>query len=112
MQIMANKQSYLGEFEHCVLLSIIHLQENAYGVTIRQYLKEAIGRDVTLGALYATIERLEKKGLITSWKGEVTPERGGKAKRMVKVTTAGQQQLKDTKKQFEAMWQNIQILGV
>lgn len=107
---MANKQSYLGEFEHCVLLSIIQLTDNAYGVTIRQYLKNTISRDVTLGALYSTIERLEKKGLITSWKGDSKPERGGKAKRMVKVTAQGLQSVKNTKYEFELMWKNIQLL--
>jgi len=107
---MANKQTYLGEFEHCVLLSIIQLSENAYGVTIRQYLKKSIERDVTLGALYSTIERLENKGLITSWKGESKPERGGKAKRMVKVTAQGLQSVKEAKQQFELMWNNIQLL--
>lgn len=107
---MANKQSYLGEFEHCLLLSIIALSDNAYGVTIRQYLKNSIERDVTLGALYSTIERLEKKGLITSWKGESKPERGGKAKRMVKVTALGLQSVEAAKQQFELMWNNIQLL--
>ena len=76
---MANKQSYLGEFEHLVLLSIMQLSDNAYGVTVRRYLKETINRDVSIGALYATVERLEKKGFITSRKGEAKAERGGKA---------------------------------
>jgi DNA-binding PadR family transcriptional regulator len=109
---MANKQNYLGEFEHCVLLSIIHLGSNAYGVTIRQYLKTAIDRDVSLGALYSTIERMDKKGLITSKKGDATPERGGKAKRMVKITADGKQAVKETKQRFESLWTNIQLLGV
>ncbi|MCJ8319195.1 MAG: PadR family transcriptional regulator [Colwellia sp.] len=109
---MANKQTYLGEFEHCVLLSIIQLSENAYGVTIRQYLKNSIKRDVTLGALYTTIERLENKGLINSWKGASKPERGGKAKRMVKVTAQGLQSVKEAKQQLELMWKNIQLLEV
>jgi DNA-binding PadR family transcriptional regulator len=60
---MANKNISLGESEHVVLLSIMHLEDNAYGVTIRQQLKEVINRDVGLGALYSTIERLEKKDL-------------------------------------------------
>lgn len=108
---MANKQSYLGEFEHCVLLSIISLNNNAYGVSIRQYLKNTIDRDVSLGALYSTIERMEKKGLITSKKGEATAERGGKAKRMVEITAKGKQALQETKQQFESLWDNTQLLG-
>jgi len=108
---MANKQNYLGEFEHCVLLGIVHLENNAYGVTIRKYLKTTIDRDVSLGALYSTIERMEKKGLITSKKGVATPERGGKAKRMVKITADGKQALQETKQRFESLWANIQLLG-
>lgn len=107
---MANKQMNLGEFEHVVLLSIMHLEDNAYGVTIRQQLKKAINRDVTLGALYSTIERLEKKGFITSKKGGAKPERGGKAKRLVQVTALGVNMLTTAKIQLVTMWQNIQIL--
>lgn len=106
---MANKQTYLGEFEHFVLLSIINLKNNAYGVTIRKQLKDAINRDVTLGALYATIVRLEKKGFISSKKGGAKPERGGKAKRLVKLTPSGLQMLSASKKQFDTMWQSIDL---
>lgn len=108
---MANKQSYLGEFEHFVLLSILQLGDSAYGVTIRRQLREAIGRDVSLGALYSTIERLEKKGYVTSRKGEATPERGGKAKRIVTVTVVGIDMLKQTKSQLDVMWKNVDING-
>jgi DNA-binding PadR family transcriptional regulator len=106
---MANKQTYLGEFEHFVLLSVLHLENNAYGVTMRQQLKESINRDVTLGALYSTIERLEKKGLITSKKGDAKPERGGKAKRLVNITAFGLKTLSESKKRLEIMWQNTQV---
>ena len=106
---MANKQTYLGEFEHFVLLSILHLENNAYGVTLRQQLKESINRDVTLGALYSTIERLEKKGFITSKKGDTKPERGGKAKRLVNITAFGLKTLSDSKERLEIMWQNTQV---
>jgi len=106
---MANKQTYLGEFEHVVLLSILHLENNAYGVTIRQQLKESINRDVSLGALYSTVERLEKKGFITSKKGEAKPERGGKAKRLINVTALGLKMLSESKQHFETMWKGIQI---
>ncbi|TWX45743.1 PadR family transcriptional regulator [Colwellia hornerae] len=104
---MANKQSYLGEFEHCVLLSILQLKDEAYGVTIRAQLKKAIDRDVSLGAIYSTFERLEKKGFIQSRKSEVLPERGGKSKRLVKVTSLGHKELLATKKCMDIMWKNI-----
>ena len=107
---MANKQSYLGEFEHLVLLSIMSLGTNAYGVTVRRYLKETIDRDVSIGALYSTAERLEQKGLITSRKGEAIAERGGKAKRYFKVTQDGITNLKQTRNSFEQMWKNLPVL--
>jgi DNA-binding PadR family transcriptional regulator len=101
---MANKESYLGEFEHVVMLSILSLKDNAYGVTIRQNLKQKVGRDVAIGALYSTAERLEKKGLLSSKKGAVLPERGGKAKRYFNVTALGMSALNETKRQLETLW--------
>ena len=106
---MANKQSYLGEFEHLVLLSIMQLSDNAYGVTVRRYLKETINRDVSIGALYATVERLEKKGFITSRKGEAKAERGGKAKRFFQITQEGIKNLTYTKHSLECMWKEITL---
>mgnify|MGYP000491650227 CR=1 FL=1 len=104
---MANKKSYLGEFEHFVLLSILQLQDKAYGVTIRAQLKTSINRDVSLGAIYSTIERLEKKGFIQSRKSEALPERGGKPKRLVKVTPLGHEELIATKQRMDTMWENV-----
>ena len=107
---MANKQSYLGEFEHLVLLSVLHLGDDAYGVTVRRHLKNTIDRDVAIGALYSTVERLEKKGLITSKKGESSAERGGKAKRYFKLTQDGITNLKCTKIKLERMWERLPSL--
>lgn len=107
---MANKQNYLGEFEHVTLLGIMQLDDNAYGVTIRQYLKDSINRDVALGALYSTIERLEKKGLVATYKGEAKAERGGKAKKMVKVTAQGVSAIRSTKEQFRILWQGVNLM--
>jgi DNA-binding PadR family transcriptional regulator len=104
---MANKTSYLGEFEHVVMLSILSLKDNAYGVTIRQNLKEAIGREVAIGALYSTAERLEKKGLLESSKRDATAERGGKAKRFFLVTALGVQALEETKAHLNTLWQQL-----
>ncbi|MFT6249382.1 MAG: PadR family transcriptional regulator PadR [Francisellaceae bacterium] len=104
---MANKQSYLGEFEYFVLLCILQLKGEAYGVTIRAQFKKTIDRDVSLGAIYSTFERLEKKGLIQSRKSEALPERGGKPKRLVKVTSIGKEELLATKKRTDIMWKNV-----
>jgi PadR family transcriptional regulator PadR len=106
---MANKESYLGEFEHVVMLSILSLKDNAYGVTIRQNLKEKVGREVAIGALYSTAERLENKGLLSSKKGEALSERGGKAKRYFSVTPLGMSALNVTKKQLETLWSQASV---
>lgn len=85
----------LGDYEEIVLLSIAFLGEGAYGVPIRQHI-EAAGRKTSVGALYVTFERLENKGLIESWEGEATPQRGGRAKKYFRVTGAGHEALRQT----------------
>ena len=79
----------LGESEQLILLAILRLGDEAYGVTIRSVLAERAERTFAPGAMYTALERLENKGLITSRMGDPTPERGGRAKRYVKVTAAG-----------------------
>src|ERR1035441_417621 len=82
-------RSYFGEFELMILLAVIHLGEEAYGVPISRELEKHRGRDVSVGSVYAALERLENKGLVSSDLGDPTPERGGKAKRYFRVTKAG-----------------------
>lgn len=106
---MAEKEKFLGEFEQFLLLSILKIGDNAYGSTIRQLLADIIKRDVTIGALYTTLERLEKKGLVESKVGEATPERGGRAKKYVKVTAKGQHALKRSKQALTSMWENVAL---
>ena len=79
----------LGEFEYFILSSAARLGDDAYGAAIRQDLEVMTGRQCSLGALYTTVDRLEQKGLIATWMGEPTPERGGRAKKMVRVTAKG-----------------------
>ena len=104
---MIQKEKFLGEFEQFLLLSIMKLGANAYGSAIRQLLAVTINRDVTIGALYTTLERLETKGLIDSKMGEVTPERGGRAKKYFQVTAKGQHALKRSKQALSSMWENV-----
>lgn len=78
-------------------------------MTIRQNLKEKVGREVSIGALYSTAERLEKKGLLSSKKGEAASERGGKAKRYFSVTPLGMSALNVTKKQLETLWSQASV---
>src|SRR5947208_710847 len=93
---MKEQKDYLGHFEEIVLLAVLRLKEEAYGAKIRQQVAEATERDVSIGAIYATLDRLERKGYLKSWQGEATPERGGRAKRYFKVEGAGVQALNNT----------------
>ncbi len=88
------KGEYLGEFEHVVLLALMRLDEKAYGASIRMEIEATTGRSPSIGALHATLERLERKGLVSSWIGEPSPERGGKAKRHFRIQAAGVSALK------------------
>lgn len=83
------KGDHLGEFEQLVLLALVRLQDNAYGMTIRREIAERAGREVAIGAVYATLDRLEEKGFVSSRTGEPTPERGGRAKRYFKIEAPG-----------------------
>jgi PadR family transcriptional regulator, regulatory protein PadR len=79
----------LGEFEYLVLTAAIHLDEDAYGAAIRREIEAATERRCSIGALYTTLDRLETKGFVKTWMGDSTPQRGGRAKRMVCVTAKG-----------------------
>ena len=85
----------LGEFEYLMLTAVARLGEGAYGVTIREEIEDATGRQCSLGALYTTIERLESKGLVKTSMGDPTPQRGGRPKRMVRVTAGGTREAAD-----------------
>lgn len=80
----------IGEFEYLVLTASARLAEGAYGAAIREFIEDA-GERCSIGALYTTLDRLESKGLIRTWMGDPTPERGGRAKRLVRVTATGVQ---------------------
>ena len=102
-------QKTLGEFEHIVLLALLRLNTNAYGAAIRKLLHEEINRDVALGALYSTLERMEKKGLVTSKLGEATPQRGGRPKRFFSVTAEGKAALKHAKQAIDILWKGMSL---
>ena len=79
----------IGEFEYFLLTAAARLGEEAYGAAIRQEIQSATKRRCSIGALYTTLDRLETKGLLKTWMGDATPQRGGRAKRMVRVTAKG-----------------------
>ena len=101
-------QDYLGEFEQMVLLSVLRLGEHAYGVAIREELEAVAGRKPSSGALYTTLDRLERKGLIESREGETSHERGGRPRRYVKVTPEGHALLAHTRNTLIALWDGIE----
>ncbi|HWC98488.1 MAG TPA: helix-turn-helix transcriptional regulator [Candidatus Sulfopaludibacter sp.] len=82
-------REHLGGFEYVVILGLMRLHNDAYGVTVRQEVEARTGRDVSIGAVYATLDRLEAKGYVKSRVGEPTPERGGRSKRFFRITTKG-----------------------
>jgi PadR family transcriptional regulator PadR len=79
----------LGEFEYLLLAAAARLGEDAYGAAMRQEIDAATGTRCSIGALYTTLDRLEAKGFVATWMGDPTPERGGRPKRMVRVTAKG-----------------------
>ncbi|MCP4726027.1 MAG: hypothetical protein GY863_13375 [bacterium] len=97
----------LGRAEELVLLAVWKLGEDAYCVPIKKHLVKTTGKDWVFGAVYAPLERLEKKGLLQSNLGDPTPERGGKRKRTYKLTKAGVKALIEVKKVEKAMWEDI-----
>jgi len=100
-------RGHLGEFELMVMLVLIRLGEDAYGVPIGRAIEEASGREVALGSVYAALERLEEKGLVASSVGDPTPERGGRAKRYFRVTNAGLQQVRKTRQTLVNLWRGL-----
>ena len=99
----------LGEFEQLLLLAILRLRDDAYGVTIRAELAERAGRTVAPGALYTALERLESKGLIASRMSDPTPQRGGRAKRYVTVTAEGQEALVRAVQAYERLLDGLEL---
>ena len=100
-------QQTLGEFEQLVLLATLHLRGEVYGVPIVEEIERRTGRTVARAAVYVTLRRLEKKGLLSSWKGEPTPERGGKARLCVKVEPEGLELLKASRQVMNRMWRGL-----
>jgi PadR family transcriptional regulator, regulatory protein PadR len=93
---MSKREEPLGSLEHIVLLAVMRLSSNAYGMTVRTEIESATGRDISIGAVYATLGRLESKGFIRSFTGEPTAERGGRAKRYFRMTADGKSVLRNT----------------
>ena len=101
-------QEYLGEFEQMVMLTIMRLGEQAYGLAIRAELESVAGRRPSSGALYTTLDRLEKKGLLSSSAGDSSAERGGRPRRYVILTPEGHTALAQSRSTLMALWEGIE----
>ena len=100
---MKKREEPLGSLEHIVLLAVMRLGEDAYGITVRREIESATRRDLSIGAVYATLVRLESKGFVKSYAGEPTAERGGRAKRYFRVTADGKGALRYTHEIIQKM---------
>ncbi|MGJ5815095.1 PadR family transcriptional regulator [Paludibaculum fermentans] len=106
-----SKGDYLGEFEQLVLLALLRLGDEAYGMRVRQEIDERTGRQVAIGAVYATLDRMAEKGLVTSTLGEPTAERGGRAKRTFRATAEGMQALERSQQALRSMLDGLNLAG-
>jgi DNA-binding PadR family transcriptional regulator len=101
------KGERLGEFEELTLLAVLSLGDGAYGIVVQDAIERATGRDVTLGAVYAALERMERKGLLRSGMSAATAERGGRRRRLFSVTDEGMRMLAEVRRAREALWQTV-----
>ena len=105
-----SKRDYLGHLELMVMLVLIRLGEKAYGIPIAHEIETKGGREISLGSIYATLDRLETKGLVSSELGEPTPERGGRAKKYFSVTAKGVREVRETQRLLKQLWQGLRKL--
>lgn len=105
------RRDYLGEFEQVVLLAVARLEEEAYGMAIRQEITDRTGRDVGIGSVYSALDRMENKGFISSDLGDPTPERGGKAKRFYRLEREGVLALRRAREMFASLWDGLVLDG-
>jgi DNA-binding PadR family transcriptional regulator len=105
-----SRGEFLGSLEHIVLLAIVRLGGNAYGMTVRREIEVRTGRAISIGAVYATLERLEAKGYIRSRLGEPTAERGGRAKRLFRIEADGEAALRASQEAIRKMAAGLQKL--
>ena len=103
-------RDYLGEFEHIVILALLRLGDRAYGVTVRQEIEERIKREVSIGAIYATLDRLEAKRYVKSELGDPTPERGGRSKRFFRVSAKGVAAVNRTQRALQGMSEGLRLV--
>ncbi len=107
---LMSDRDYLGSFEHIVLLGLLRLSDQAYGVTVRKEIEARTGREVSIGAIYATLDRLEAKGYVKSRLSDPTPERGGRSKRFFRVTANGIAEVSRSHRAIRKMSQGLDLV--
>src|SRR3954463_6351908 len=101
------RRGFLGGFELLVLLALIRLKDDAYGVPIADAIESSSGRDVAIGSVYITLDRLESKGLVSSRLGEPTAARGGRAKTYFRITAKGLREVRQARRTLMTLWQGV-----
>lgn len=104
------REGYLGEFEQMLLLAAMRLGDDAYGVELMNELESTVGRRVSRGSVYVTLDRLEDKGWVTSSLSDARPERGGRPRRVVKVTPEGVVQLRRSREALLLLWDGLEAV--
>lgn len=99
----------LTETEQLVLLALVRLGDQAYGVPVRTEIEATGGREVSLAAVYAALDRLEARGYVESWLSEPVPERGGRARKHFRVTPAGARALHEARELMARMWKGLEM---
>jgi DNA-binding PadR family transcriptional regulator len=99
----------MGEFELLVLLALLHLDNEGYGMSVREEIARRTGRDVSYGAVYTTLDRLERKGWVAYRLGESTPERGGRARKYFRVLREGKNALRQTRATLAVMSEGLTL---
>ena len=101
----------LSEVEQYVLLALLRLGDDAYGMTVRQQIEERSGRPASIAAVYAALDRLEQSGLVSSWRSEPTARRGGRAKKHFKILPEGALALRAAREAMNRMWEGVDALA-
>jgi DNA-binding PadR family transcriptional regulator len=102
-------RKFLGEFEHVVLLAMARVGEGAYAVAVHDEILQTTGKSVSIPAVYVTLSRLEKKGLVTSEMGEPSPTRGGRAKRFFRLSGKGREALEESRELLDQLWDGLKL---
>jgi DNA-binding PadR family transcriptional regulator len=102
-------RTFLGEFEQIVLLAMARVGDDAYAVSVHDEILQTTGRSVSIPAVYVTLSRLDKKGLVESWMGDPSPTRGGRAKRHFKLSEAGREALSEARNVLDQLWAGLKL---